>query len=154
MTTAGDEWTNLGQPEAAASSAEQPPTPPRYVLVAGDAAVVRQLICRIVRQLGCEPVEAENGNHALAQARSHDLALIVLDLNMPDKDGLETLQELRADRRLASVSVLVLTIEASRKTIQSVLGYRVCDYLVKPLRPSELRERLRKHLGVTEPEGG
>lgn len=108
--------------------------------------MMRRLVGSVVMQLGHKVVEAKNGKRALALAREVEPDLIVLDVNMPDKDGLEVLRELRAEPRFARTPVIMLTVEAGREVIAKALSGRVSDYLIKPLSVAELRKRIARYL--------
>ncbi|MEW6755247.1 MAG: response regulator [Candidatus Latescibacterota bacterium] len=119
----------------------------RVVLVADDSATVRHLVRSVVLQLGHSVVEAADGAQALDLARQQLPDLIVLDVHMPEMDGLTVLRQVRTDPRQANTPVIMLTIDADRQVIRAALGGRVSDYLVKPVSVPELRERLARYLG-------
>jgi CheY-like chemotaxis protein len=79
------------------------------VLVVEDDESTRDVVRRALARTGCEVVEAANGRQALDQLDRRTPDLILLDLMMPEMDGFEFLDELRAEPRLASVPVVVLT---------------------------------------------
>ena len=114
------------------------------VLVADDHAVVREGLKRILTQdRGIEVVaEAEDGSAALARAREVDLDMVVLDMSMPGRGGLETLQELK--RLWPSLGVLVLSMHPEDQYAVRVLREGADGYLSKESAAEELVSALRK----------
>jgi DNA-binding NarL/FixJ family response regulator len=114
------------------------------VLVADDHAVVREGLKRILTQdHGIEVVaEAEDGTAALARAREADLDVVVLDMSMPGRGGLETLQELK--RLWPTLGVLVLSMHPEDQYAVRVLREGADGYLSKESAADELISALRK----------
>ena len=84
----------------------------RKILIADDEARMRALVRDYLRMKGFQVLEAENGREALEVfQREPDIALILLDVMMPEMDGFETLKELR---HISDVPVLMLTARARR----------------------------------------
>jgi two-component system KDP operon response regulator KdpE len=88
-------------------------------------------------------LEAPSGEDALALVASKRPDLVILDLNLPGIDGLETLRHLRV---LSNVPVIVLTVRDDLRNKLSALDAGADDYLVKPFEPDELLARTRAHL--------
>jgi two-component system, NarL family, invasion response regulator UvrY len=114
------------------------------VLVADDHAVVREGLKRILTQdQGIQVVaEAEDGSAALARARELDLDVVVLDMSMPGRGGLETLQELK--RLWPQLGVLVLSMHPEDQYAVRVLREGADGYLSKESAAEELISALRK----------
>jgi DNA-binding response OmpR family regulator len=77
--------------------------------------------------------------------------LILLDLMMPDMDGWEVYQQIKADSGLREIPVIVVTAKA--QSIDKVLGLHIAkvdDYITKPFGPQELLESVEKILGIAE----
>lgn len=113
---------------------------PQTILVVDDEAGVVSLLEAYLRHHGFQVLTAANGREALRQTRHERPDLIVLDIMMPEMDGLEFL---RAHRRQADTPVILLTarIEDEDKVVGLELG--ADDYLTKPFRPRELVARIR-----------
>jgi two-component system, NarL family, invasion response regulator UvrY len=114
------------------------------VLVADDHAVVREGLKRILTQdQGIQVVaEAEDGAAALARVREMDLDVVVLDMSMPGRGGLETLQELK--RLWPRLGVLVLSMHPEDQYAVRVLREGADGYLSKESAAEELINALRK----------
>jgi DNA-binding NarL/FixJ family response regulator len=114
------------------------------VLVADDHAVVREGLKRILDQdQGIQVVaEAEDGIAALARAHENELDVVVLDMSMPGRGGLETLQELK--RLWPRLGVLVLSMHPEDQYAVRVLREGADGYLSKESAAEELINALRK----------
>lgn len=114
------------------------------VLVADDHAVVREGLKRILSQgPGIEVVaEAEDGAGAIEAAGSNDVDIVILDMSMPGRGGLETLQELK--RRWPAMGVLVLSMHPEHQYAIRVLREGADGYLSKESAAEELLAALRK----------
>jgi two-component system, chemotaxis family, chemotaxis protein CheY len=118
------------------------------VLIVDDEAHVRKFIGLIVKQLGApEIVEATNGREAVAQFQKEKPALVLLDVNMPLQDGIETLKQISQIDPAALV--IMLTSLANRPTVDAALQYGAINYLRKDTPKEEilatLRETIARH---------
>jgi DNA-binding response OmpR family regulator len=115
----------------------------RQLLVVEDEEDIRNLVRYNLEQEGFEPLEAADGEQALALARKRQPHLVILDLMLPGMNGLEVCRVLRADERTAKLPVLMLTARATE--VDKVLGLEMGadDYVTKPFSPRELVARVR-----------
>jgi two-component system chemotaxis response regulator CheY len=104
---------------------------------------------RVVATLGMEILEAANGREALAVLEKEyaDIALVVLDVNMPEMDGGETLLAMKKDPRFQSIPVMMLTTESERTRILDFIHDGAANYLVKPFAPDDLAAKMAACLG-------
>ncbi len=116
------------------------------ILVVDDEPDALEVLGFKLREAGYTPVFAKDGTRALAIARDERPDLIVLDLMLPEVDGLEVCKILRRDPSTASIPVIMLTARASE--MDRVLGLELGadDYVTKPFSPRELVIRIRKQL--------
>ena len=119
------------------------PVPGRRILVADDDRMIRLLVRMLLEQDGFTVLEAENGAEALAMARAENPDLLLVDLQMPDMNGYQVLQKMRADPAQASIPVIVLTSESGTAVESQVLDMGAEDFLVKPFKPEVLIARIR-----------
>lgn len=112
---------------------------PRTILIADDDPHIRQLLAFALTKAGLTPVEAEDGEAALAAVAAHAPDLVVLDINMPRMDGIEVCRRLRADS-----DVPILFLSSRDDEIDRVLGIELGadDYVVKPFSPREVVARV------------
>jgi len=116
------------------------------VLVIEDSASVRRLIEVCLRVLDIELAAAEDGLRGLEVARELVPDVIVLDVGLPGMDGWEVLRHLRAGSDTKDVRVLVLTAHAQPEIAEQAAQGGADDFMTKPFRPMELRERIEKLL--------
>ena len=113
---------------------------PATILVIDDEVQIRRLLRRILEEEGHKVVLADTGDEGLAHAGTDRPDVIVLDLGLPDVDGLEVLKVLRSR---SSVPILILSVREAEETIVEALDGGADDYLTKPFRTGELLARIR-----------
>ena len=117
------------------------------ILLADDSQDIRQLARVVFGRAGYEIETVEDGDAALAAARENRPDLIILDIDMPNRDGYSTLVELRGDSRLKDVPVVVLTAMGGNiyEQISSSMG--VVEHLQKPFDPQTITDLAARLLG-------
>ncbi|HEX9115473.1 MAG TPA: adenylate/guanylate cyclase domain-containing response regulator [Anaerolineae bacterium] len=116
------------------------------VLVADDNKVIRLLIGRNLEGQGHKVTFAENGRQALELLRSQPFDLLLLDIEMPDMDGQQTLEALVADPALRSVPVVMISGVEDLNTVVQCIELGAEDYLHKPINPVLLKARVNASL--------
>ena len=116
------------------------------ILVIEDSASVRRLIEVCLRVLEVDLSAAEDGIKGLEQARMTIPDAIVLDIGLPGMDGWEVLRNLRSEQATAAIKVLILTAHAQPEVAEQAVAGGADDFMTKPFRPTELRERIEKLL--------
>jgi DNA-binding response OmpR family regulator len=118
------------------------------ILVVDDEPDAVELIKFNLKAAGYDVATAADGEEALKKARSLLPNLIILDLMLPEVDGLEVCKILRRDARVSSVPIIMLTAKAAE--IDRVLGLELGadDYVTKPFSPRELVLRVKRLLRV------
>lgn len=111
---------------------------PPKVLICDDEDVLRALVRACLRDRDYELLEARDGEQALAVARAHVPDLILLDLHMPRRSGIQVLEGLRGEPTLATIPVVMLTARTQEADRAAALGAGVRRFLPKPFSPSEL----------------
>jgi DNA-binding response OmpR family regulator len=121
------------------------------ILIVDDEPDALEVLGFKLREAGYTPIFAKDGARALAAARDERPDLLVLDLMLPEVDGLEVCKILRRDPATASIPILMLTARASE--MDRVLGLELGadDYVTKPFSPRELVLRIKKLLARTQP---
>ncbi|HWJ05945.1 MAG TPA: EAL domain-containing protein [Steroidobacteraceae bacterium] len=116
------------------------------LLVVDDAPIVHELVARHLRDFGLVIEHADSGFEALRLALQHPPDLILLDYDLTDMDGLETIRRLRCSEKLESVPVIFVT--GSTDSAVEVQAFRngAVDFLRKPFQPAVLRARVRAAL--------
>ena len=110
------------------------------VLVIDDEVQIRRLLELTLESSGYTVRSAGKANEGLAKTASERPELVILDLGLPDMDGLQVLKKIR---EWSSVPVLILSVRSSESDIIACLDAGADDYLVKPFRTGELLARVR-----------
>lgn len=113
------------------------------VLIAEDDPDLLEVLRLTFDREGWNTVAAVNGTEALAAARRHAPDVAVLDVMMPEKDGLEVCRELRGDSATRHLPIIMLTAKSEESDVVLGLGLGADDYLAKPARPAELVARVK-----------
>lgn len=124
---------------------------PKRVVCIEDEPEMIDLVRLILGRKGFYVIGANGGIEGLETVRREKPDLILLDLMMPDMDGWEVYQQIKADSNLREIPVIVVTAKA--QSIDKVLGLHIAkvdDYITKPFGPQELLESVEKILGITE----
>ena len=108
------------------------------VLLCDDEEVLRSLVRATLDDDGYSILEARDGDESLELARSARPDLIVLDMMMPGRSGLDVLQELRKDPELGNTPVVMLTARARQSDRDAAVAAGADRYLSKPFSPLEL----------------
>lgn len=111
-----------------------------HILVVDDEIQMRRLLQRTLEDSEYKVTTAETGEQALTRASMDRPDAVILDLGLPDLDGVDVLKELR---EWSSVPVLILSVRNSEDTIVRSLDAGADDYLTKPFRMGELLARIR-----------
>ena len=117
-------------------------------LIVDDFSTMRRIVRGLLKEMGhvdCD--EAEDGAAALAKLRSGRFDFVVTDINMPNVDGFELLERIRADETLQHLPVLMVTAEARKEDIVRAAQLRASGYIVKPFSKATLEEKLQKIMG-------
>jgi len=120
----------------------------KRVVCIEDEPEMIDLVRLILGRKGFEVIGANGGVEGLEAVRREKPDLVLLDLMMPDMDGWEVYQQIKADEALRHIPIVVVTAKA--QSIDKVLGLHIAkvdDYITKPFGPQELLESIAKILG-------
>ncbi len=116
------------------------------VLVVDDDHRSVDILCRMLALDGIATVPSTSGATALRIVRAQDVDCILLDVLMPEMDGLEVCERLRADERTRAIPVILLTGKDDTQTRAAGMRLGVSEFLAKPVVKSELWARVRAQL--------
>ncbi len=116
------------------------------VLIAEDDPSSRKTLCTLLRRLGYDCEIAANGREALEQARDFEPEVILMDLMMPQLDGLETTRILKADAQTREIPILALSGNVTPHGVSAAHQAGCNDFLPKPVVLNDLLDLLRRHL--------
>ncbi len=115
------------------------------ILVVDDFSTMRRIIKNLLRDLGFTNIsEADDGQTGLPMLQSGDFDFLVTDWNMPGMTGIDLLKAVRADERLSSIPVLMVTAEAKKEQIVEAAQAGVNGYVVKPFTAETLKAKIEK----------
>ena len=120
----------------------------KHILCIEDEPEMIDLIRLILSRRGFEVIGAAGGKEGLEKVRQQLPDLILLDLMMPDMDGWEVYQQIKADEKTRDIPVIVVTAKA--QSIDKVLGLHIAkvdDYIAKPFSPQDLLNSVDKVFG-------
>ncbi|MDH5407596.1 MAG: chemotaxis response regulator CheY [Gammaproteobacteria bacterium] len=115
------------------------------ILVVDDFSTMRRIIKNLLNDLGFANIsEADDGNTALPVLQKGGFDFLVTDWNMPGMTGIELLKAVRADDKLNTLPVLMVTAEQKREQIVEAAEAGVNGYIVKPFTAQTLKEKIDK----------
>jgi CheY-like chemotaxis protein len=118
----------------------------KRILIVDDKATSRELLRIVLEKQGYAVLEADDGEKALQKARIENPDLILLDLQMPIRNGYEVLRELRQDARYAALPIIAITASAMQGDREKALAAGFTGYLTKPVSLSHLRNEIHRLL--------
>jgi CheY-like chemotaxis protein len=116
---------------------------PYSLLLVDDEAANRLLLGKRLELDGHAVSTAENGRQALDMLQSERFDLVLLDMLMPDMDGMATLSAIKSDAALKDTMVVMLSSDDNQETAANCISLGATDYLTKPVDPVELKQRIR-----------
>ncbi|MCX7230763.1 MAG: response regulator [Burkholderiales bacterium] len=117
-------------------------------LIVDDFSTMRRIVRGLLKEMGhldCD--EAEDGAVAITKLRNGRFDFVVTDINMPNMNGFELLEAIRADAALQTLPVLMVTAEARKEDIVRAAQLRASGYIVKPFSKATLEEKVSKIMG-------
>ena len=111
----------------------------KKILIVDDSRTIRQQVNFTLTKGGYEVIEAEDGCDGIAKLKANkDVAMIISDVNMPNMNGLEMCEAIKADGTHAGVPIVMLTTEGSGDLINRAKAAGAKGWLVKPFKPDQL----------------
>ena len=120
----------------------------KRILAVDDAVIILRRITNALEEY-YDVVTVSSGTRALKYLEKEKPDLILLDIRMMPKDGFETLQEIRAMEDRSDIPVIMLTGVEDKTYVIEGIKLGICDYILKPLSPDDLLERIQR---VLDPE--
>jgi len=115
---------------------------PLTILVVDDDEIVRKLCETVLTQAGYELMLASSGVEALSLLRTQRPSLILMDMMMPDMDGLETMSRIKSVEQFSSIPIIMVTGNSERSVITNCLKVGAIDFVVKPFEREVLLEKI------------
>lgn len=124
------------------------------IMVVDDCQTTRKILGLYLKAKGFDVVSAENGLDAIEKLASHEVNLIMSDLNMPFMDGIELVKTLKADPTTSHIPILMVTTEADPEEKQKAMEAGASAYLVKPVTAEIVALNIREILKDMFKKGG
>ncbi len=123
------------------------------IMAIDDSPIIRGVIKKAILMCGVEVAnvrDAEHGQDALDQLRTHPADVIFCDINMPVMNGVEFVRALRADDALGATPVIIISTDRSQGRREELERLGVSDYITKPFRPESIKAVLEKVTSESE----
>lgn len=147
------EALHRSEPEARGERhvARRRPTTGRRVLVAEDNEVNQKIVVRLLERLGCDAARVSNGREALDAVRREPWDLVLMDVQMPEMDGISTTNAIRSlNTEAGRVPIAAMTANAMTGDREACLSAGMDDYISKPVRLDDLERMITRWLGTRE----
>jgi two-component system, OmpR family, alkaline phosphatase synthesis response regulator PhoP len=125
----------------------------RKVLICDDETAPLEAMVWVVKKAGYEVITAQNGEEAIRQAKGQRPDLILLDIDMPLKDGYQVCEEIKSDPATRTIHVLFLTAFAQEFQKEKARASGADEIMTKPFSPRKLGQRIIEILGPAAPGG-
>jgi len=121
------------------------------ILIVEDSVTMRQLLCFAIKRVGeVEIIEAGNGLEGLKVLKTEqDIDIVLVDINMPVMDGFKLIGHIRHDLKMESLPIIIITTESKPETLEKARSLGVNHYITKPIRQSDVVEKVRGLLKKT-----
>src|SRR3989440_7572164 len=129
-------------PGEAATTAQSPSTRASSLLVVDDNSMNRIMLSCYITKLGYQATLVGNGRQALEKLQGEPFDLVLLDVEMPEMDGYEVLEHLKATPHLRDIPVIMISAVEELESVVKCIELGAQDYLPKPFNPVLLRARL------------
>ena len=119
----------------------------KILLIVEDDKALQKAISEALTDAKFEVMLASDGNEGMSRARKKKPDLILLDLILPDKDGYKVLLELKKDKKLKKIPVIIFTVIDTEVSIKECKAVGAVDYLIKPnYSLKEVVKKVKQHL--------
>ena len=119
---------------------------PPTILVVDDFDDTRWLLRTWLERRGFRVIEAENGNEAVFEAQAESPDLIIMDLEMPELDGLSATRQIRGNAKLADVPIVAVSAYGAEQFRGLALQAGCNEYVSTPFEPAELERLIRSYV--------
>ncbi len=113
------------------------------IVIIDDEQQIRKILSIVLESADYKVIEAENGKDGILQVATWHPQLVILDIGLPDRDGISVLKEIRT---WSNVPVIILSVRNSEEDIVKALDLGADDYLTKPFNTHELLARIRANI--------
>jgi len=119
------------------------------VLIVDDSAAIRKILRRVLKQaevpLG-QVLEAGDGVEALETLRNANIGLVLLDVNMPNMDGMQLLAQIKARSEWRQLPIIIVTTEGGQSKVMEAVQLGAAGYIRKPFSAEQIKDKLADFL--------
>jgi two-component system chemotaxis response regulator CheY len=113
-------------------------------LVVDDSRAMRVLLSRMLEECGFQVAQAQHGGEGLSHLLQHpDTNLALVDWNMPEMTGIEMVEAVRKDQKLANVRLMMVTTESEMSQVERALAAGANEYVMKPFTKDAIVDKIR-----------
>ena len=123
-------------------------------LVADDVPMIRKLVEFHLKQVGFDISNAADGAEALMLAETSKFDLILLDIMMPEMDGLEVLRRISSGNVNKATPVIIMTAYGDSANVKKAVEYGASDFIVKPVEQGSFRKKVVNAVSTRSKDGG
>ncbi|MDQ7062619.1 MAG: response regulator [candidate division KSB1 bacterium] len=116
----------------------------KTILIVDDSATIRKLVRLVIESMGHHTIEASDGLEALSILTHTRLDMLITNLNMPNLDGFQLIQQVRKKYHKQNLPILILSSEEEPEIVERGFNAGANVYLYKPLIPWQLRQEMNK----------
>ncbi len=116
----------------------------KAILIVDDSATIRKVISMALKGLGYDLTEAVDGNEGFHKAKMKKYDCVITDVNMPNKDGITLIKELRALPGYKYTPMLIITTETNPTKMQFAKDAGATGWIAKPFTPEQLAQAVKK----------
>lgn len=117
------------------------------VLIVDDSGTMRHMERLTLQEIGISDVkEAGDGAEALKELEQGPFDLVLMDWNMPNLSGIDTLKQIKANPAFRKIPVVMVTSEADKDHVMKAIQSGAADYILKPFSAKKLKAKLMPHL--------
>ncbi len=119
------------------------------ILLTDDSSTMRKIQRKALNEMGItDIIEAGNGKEAIAKLKeiNYDITLIMLDINMPEMNGIDTLKAIRATPESARLPVIMCTSVAEKSQVMEAIKAGASNYVIKPFQTDDLKQKIEATL--------
>ncbi len=118
------------------------------ILIIDDDKITLQELTTLVDSFDHSPIPTVYANHIFDILEREKISLVLLDIYMPETDGLRLLQELKADKNFKTIPVIMLTGDTNEKLLEECFRAGATDFINKPLNQVVIRSRIESALSI------
>ncbi len=116
----------------------------QHILIVDDSESIRELVAYTLESSGYNVVKGSDGVEALEKLNGSEFNLVITDLNMPNMDGIQLIQEVRKKEGYSTIPILMLTTESQQSKKEEAKAAGATGWIVKPFVPEKLLEVIKK----------